>query len=937
MRESAVENVERAAERQAAQRMIEAQQSGTLLVTGLSGMGKSQLLRAILPVKSGWKALYFKADAYEAKVPFAAAERLLRQLQPRGPIEPVSDAEANPRQMGALILAALDRVRTPVFLAIDDAQWLDPQSAIALRFAVQRLIDGRFFAAVASRPMTEPNALVDLLAGLVGRSEQHSELRLEPLSTEQVRAVAARLVHRGVSQRSARALREATGGSPALLNTALALSRDTAAVDAEADIWEAPIPVIDAARNPFARVAAAAPPEASAFGKICAVLRDPVEERVVADIAQALSLPADADAADAAGLVVRSRWRDETWVQPRHELLAHAVTKRMSASETLAVHRAAGEALDGRRGLRHSLAAASAVDDALLGRVLDIARSAASPAQADEAIGYLRSILLLCEPGDQHDDILIEIALLAMRFRRHQLVLDLLPLTEALPAGALATAISVEMLAVLGRIPEALAVAEQVVGEAAAPAGVVTDSAADRILAAHIAGIQAQFQLMTGDTGPIAAQVVRARALVDAVRPGDAAAADQRLRWMHTADGQHMRLLGWAITAAARSGDMAAFGAAFGELSMLIARADASPELVDALVTRAGVQMQSGDVGAVHAGMLMASATLVRSPHAWTAGHVRVILSHVQYLLGDWDGAEAGAEAALSLAMDETAFTVRPVTHFTAALVSASRGDASEVAALLEAGERATISRHESYESSMAAVAAAELARAMGNPAEQLRACSDPALRAMVSTTHGWKTYQVEALAALGRVAEARAALADIRETARWQPHYGSALWLEARIEDAADRRKSAKALYERAVAEPDAALFPFPLARARADYGRFLLRVGDAPGAIAQLTTAAEVFTRLGATPDLERTLALLERAGGNGAAVSADPFGALTVRERQIAQHAARGHTNREIAETLFLSVTTVNFHMRNVLPKLGLSSRRGLRALAPQGQPT
>ncbi len=935
MPENAFAHPERAAEIVIAQRMIDAQQSGTLLITGLSGMGKSHLLRAILPVKSGWRGLYFKADAYEVGVPFAAAERLLRQLKQRRTAEPLADAEMNPQRMGAQILAALDRVRSPVFLAIDDAQWLDPQSAIALRFAVQRLIDGRFFAAVASRPMPEPNALVDLVIGLIGRSEQHAEVSLEPLSTEQVRAVAARLVHRGVSQRSARALREATGGSPALLNAVLALSRDMAVVNAETEIWEAPIPVIDAARNPFARVAAQAPQEARNFGQICAVLRDPVQARVVAEIARSLELDADADAATAAGLVTQTRWHDELWVQPRHELLGHALVKRMSAGEVLEIDRAAGATLEGRRGLRHSLAAASAPDEALRAQVLDIARSASTPAQADEAIGYLRGILRLYGEGhvggagNRGDEVLTEIALLAMRFRRQQLILDLLPQMAELPPGGLATAISVELLAVSGRIPEALAVAERAIGDGATPGTPET-----RILAAHIAGIQAQFQLMTGETAPIPALVRRARELVDAVLPGDVPAVDERLRWMYTGDGQRMRLLGWSITAAARAGDMAAFRAAFAELSMFIAAAEASPELVDALVTRAGVQMQSGDVRAVHADMLTASAVLVRSPHAWTAGHVRVILSHVEYLLGNWAGAEAGAEAALSLAMDETAFTVRPVTHFTAALVPASRGEAAQVAELLEAGERARISQHESYESSMAAVVAAELARATGNPAAQLLACSDPALRSLASTTHGWMTYKVEALAALGRVAEARAALDDLRATARWQPHYGSVLWLQARIEDAADRRKSAKALYEQAVTEPGLELFPFPAARARADFGRFLLRVGDTTGAVEQLARAAEVFTLLRATPDLERTLALLDRAGGSGATVPTDPFAALTARERQIAQHASRGHTNREIAETLFLSVTTVNFHMRNVLPKLGLTSRRQLRALELTG---
>jgi DNA-binding CsgD family transcriptional regulator/type II secretory pathway predicted ATPase ExeA len=901
---------------------------GTLLVSGLSGMGKTSLLQAITPAGKPWKVVRFKADAYEAKLPFAAVERLLHQLRAKRRQEPVPDAAVHPRQFGAMLLGELDRRRHPVFLVIDDAQWLDPQSAMALRFAVNRLIDGRFFAVVASRPMTEPNALLELLSELSERSEQHAEIVVDPLTTEQVQSVAARLVNRGISQHSARELREATGGSPALLSAAMALSGDSDSFATDAGIWEVPIPLIDAARNPFARLAAAAPAAGSNVVQICSVLRDPVEVRVVEDIAASLGLEVDVEEATTAGLIAQRRWRGEVWVAPGHDLLARAVEQGMSPERVLAIHRAAGDALEGRRGLRHSLAAASGFDDVLLGRVRTIVRGVSTPAQADEAIGYLRRVLALGETGPERDDVLIGIALVAMRFRRQQLVLDLLPEFDALPPGTMATAIAVEMLAVAGRMPEAVAAAASV--QVPAPE---QDTAEERILRAYIAAVSAQFLLMMGDLASIPAHVELARRRVDEVFEGDLEAAPERVRWMYSADRQHMRLLGWTVTSAARSGQVDVFRAALAELGLLIAGAEPSPELVDVLVTRAGILMQMGDVVTVQGDMLTARAVLQQFPHAWTAGHARVILTHVNYLLGDWEGSLAGADTALSLAMDETAYTVRPVTHFAAALVRASRGEEAEVVALLEAGERSRVSQHETYESAMAAVVAAELARAIGDPVAQLRASSDPALRAMRSTTHGWMGYRIEALAALGRVAEARTALEELREesAARWQPYYGSMLWLEARIEDAADRQKTANALYEQAVAEPSAALFPFPLARARADYGRFLLRVGEPAGARVQLERAAEVFARLGAAPDLERTLALLERAGGNGAGVPDDPFAPLTARERQIAHQASHGHTNREIAESLFLSVTTVNFHMRNVLPKLGLESRRQLRTLA------
>lgn len=59
-------------------------------------------------------------------------------------------------------------------------------------------------------------------------------------------------------------------------------------------------------------------------------------------------------------------------------------------------------------------------------------------------------------------------------------------------------------------------------------------------------------------------------------------------------------------------------------------------------------------------------------------------------------------------------------------------------------------------------------------------------------------------------------------------------------------------------------------------------------------------------------------------------DPMDCLTAREREVAEDLIAGMTNKEIAEELFVSVTTVNFHVRNILAKLGLHSRRELRRL-------
>jgi DNA-binding CsgD family transcriptional regulator len=75
-----------------------------------------------------------------------------------------------------------------------------------------------------------------------------------------------------------------------------------------------------------------------------------------------------------------------------------------------------------------------------------------------------------------------------------------------------------------------------------------------------------------------------------------------------------------------------------------------------------------------------------------------------------------------------------------------------------------------------------------------------------------------------------------------------------------------------------------------------------------------------------------LLERCGIAGVAAAPDDLGlsTLTDREREVVDLAARGHTNRQIADALFLSVRTVNNHLNHAYAKLGLNDREQLAAL-------
>ncbi len=61
---------------------------------------------------------------------------------------------------------------------------------------------------------------------------------------------------------------------------------------------------------------------------------------------------------------------------------------------------------------------------------------------------------------------------------------------------------------------------------------------------------------------------------------------------------------------------------------------------------------------------------------------------------------------------------------------------------------------------------------------------------------------------------------------------------------------------------------------------------------------------------------------------------LGSLTPSERRIAELAASGHSNREIAQTPFVTPKTVEYHLRNVYRKLDVTGRRDLGPLLQSG---
>ncbi|AEW99809.1 helix-turn-helix domain-containing protein [Streptantibioticus cattleyicolor] len=121
----------------------------------------------------------------------------------------------------------------------------------------------------------------------------------------------------------------------------------------------------------------------------------------------------------------------------------------------------------------------------------------------------------------------------------------------------------------------------------------------------------------------------------------------------------------------------------------------------------------------------------------------------------------------------------------------------------------------------------------------------------------------------------------------------------------------------------------PFERAQTRLDYGEWLRRQRRVAEARPLLTAALDTFRRLGARPWTERATAELRAAGIEGdVGVAPSAFTRLSPQQQHIVQLAARGLTNREIGERLFLSPRTVGSHLYRVFPKLGITARSQLR---------
>jgi DNA-binding CsgD family transcriptional regulator len=275
-----------------------------------------------------------------------------------------------------------------------------------------------------------------------------------------------------------------------------------------------------------------------------------------------------------------------------------------------------------------------------------------------------------------------------------------------------------------------------------------------------------------------------------------------------------------------------------------------------------------------------------------------------------------------------TAATGSQLPPYGALGLAAYRGREAEASALVEAALDDVHSRGEGMGLTLVQHAQAVLYNGLGQYDRAFAAAQQGAAHPSELAFSAWSLVQlVEAAVRTDRHSQAVDAADRLASITRpcgtdW------ALGIEARSFALVAEGEEAEHLYREALDRLARTALPLELARTRQLYGEWLRREKRRVGARAQLSVAHEMFSQCGAEAFAERARRELHAAGAAAHKRTVATRETLTPQEAQIARLAAAGLTNPEIGTELFLSHHTVEWHLRKVFSKLGVSSRKQLR---------
>jgi DNA-binding CsgD family transcriptional regulator len=310
------------------------------------------------------------------------------------------------------------------------------------------------------------------------------------------------------------------------------------------------------------------------------------------------------------------------------------------------------------------------------------------------------------------------------------------------------------------------------------------------------------------------------------------------------------------------------------------------------------------------------------------AGALGVLPVLMTYLAGIhvYAGEFAAAAAVIEEAETITAATGNVPMRYARLFLAGWRGEETEALKLIEAAINDALARGEGRVFTVTGHVTAVLYNGLG----RYPAALDGARRVCEHDEFGYFGWSLAELVEAGvrsdAMDEAAAALPVLEGRTRasgteW------ALGVLARSKALLCDDHTAEPLYREAIERLERTRVVVHLARAHLVYGEWLRRQNRRREGREHLRIAYEAFSRMGADAFAERARGELLATGETVAKRTVEKRQLLTAQERQVLRLAAEHHTNSEIGSQLFVSPRTVEYHLRKVFSKLGVSSRREL----------
>jgi DNA-binding CsgD family transcriptional regulator len=898
--------VGRQRERAVLERLLETARDGhgaILVVHGDPGVGKTALLEYAVEVGEDFRVVRAAGVEGEMELDYAALQQLcspLLELIDRLP-DPQRDAlgvafglsagqAPSPFLVGLAVLGLLSEAaeQQPLLCIVDDAQWLDDASARALAFVARRLLAERIALAFATR---------DVGSGLA----RFPELRVERLGRRDARALLESVLAARLDESVLERIIAETGGNPLAL---LELPRGlTPAQLAGGFGLPAALPLSAGIEQSFTRRLARLPRDTRRLLLLAAA--EPVgDPALLSRAARQLGIPESAaHAAESEGLLAL-----DGAVVFRHPLVRSAVYGAAEPNERREAHRALADAsdpqIDPDRRAWHRAQATSAPDEEVATELeRSAARAQARGGFAAAAAFLERAATLTPEP-----------------VRRAQRAL--LAAQTKVRAGALDDAVGLLSVTEVGALDELDRARVELLRAQVAFASTHGSEAAAMLLEAarRLTPLSPTLATETYLEALSAAMIVGRMAVqgtsaLDVARAAKAAPQPSHLR------GPELLLDGLATF----------FSESYEAAVPILRRAQ------DAFDTSSLPEDEQ---------LRWKRFATISSVHLWDDARWEAISErHVQI------ARETGALGELQLGLSQSIYvrlfagelttaatlvdeirgaievTGSTLAPYGAIGLAALRGREAEAISLIDETRGDVTLRGEGRGFSVLDWAEAVLYNGLGRY-EEARAA---ALRVVEYphdlSTSNWGTVElIEAAVRAGTpelAADARSRLAEMARVSGTEWVFGVAARSDALLAE----DPQAEELYIEAVDRLGRTRMAVDLARAHLLYGEWLRRRRRRLDARAQLRTAHDLFSDFGMEAFAERSRVELEATGEHARRRTVESLGQLTPQEAQISRLVAQGNTNREIAAQLFISPSTVEYHLRKAFRKLGVKSRTQL----------